>query len=180
MSPLPVLENLVIATPCKAPWSAMSGDDRVRFCHDCRLNVYNLSAMTRAEAEALVREKEGRLCVRFYRRKDGTVLTRDCPGPLFAARSPVDYLGRSLGALWALLLTFAVFTASRPRAFGEESALRRIEPFKTVLEWLNPAPRGVNPAPRWVVGEALPAVPPPVPPKPPVAPFGPPPQPDCE
>jgi hypothetical protein len=32
-----------------------------------------------AEAERLVVEKEGRLCVRFHRRADGTVLTRDCP-----------------------------------------------------------------------------------------------------
>jgi hypothetical protein len=77
---LPVLlENLRVAAPCKADWDEMSGDDRVRFCGGCEKNVYNLSAMTRADAEALVREREGRLCVRFYRRQDGTVLTADCP-----------------------------------------------------------------------------------------------------
>ena len=77
---LPVLlEELRIATPCRADWDDMQGDDRVRFCGRCQKNVYNLSAMRRDEAEALVREREGRLCVRFYRRHDGTVLTADCP-----------------------------------------------------------------------------------------------------
>ena len=42
-------------------------------------NVYNLSDMTEEEALKLVEEREGRLCVRFYQREDGTVLTSDCP-----------------------------------------------------------------------------------------------------
>jgi hypothetical protein len=57
----------------------MQGDDRVRFCGQCEKNVYNISALTHAEAEDLIREKEGKLCVRFYQRVDGTVLTADCP-----------------------------------------------------------------------------------------------------
>lgn len=68
-----------VASPCSASWDAMDGDDRARFCVHCTKNVYDLSAMSRAEAEALVRGKEGRLCVRFYRRADGTVLTDNCP-----------------------------------------------------------------------------------------------------
>src|SRR5262249_55448755 len=55
------------------------GDDRVRHCSECDLNVYNLSEMTRAEAERLILIREGRLCVRFYRRSDGTILTQNCP-----------------------------------------------------------------------------------------------------
>jgi hypothetical protein len=74
-----VLENLRIATPCQADWNEMKGDDTVRFCGRCEKNVYNLSAMTREAGEALVREKEGRMCVRLYQRSDGTVLTNDCP-----------------------------------------------------------------------------------------------------
>ncbi len=74
-----VLENLRIATPCQADWDEMGGDERVRFCGRCEKNVYNLSAMTRAEAEALVGNQEGRVCVRLYQRRDGTVLTADCP-----------------------------------------------------------------------------------------------------
>ena len=71
--------RLRVASPCPADWSAMQGDDRMRFCGQCEKNVYNISAMTHAEAEALIREKEGKLCVRFFQRTDGTVLTADCP-----------------------------------------------------------------------------------------------------
>lgn len=56
----------------------MEGDDRIRFCSDCKLNVYNLSGMTRVEAEELVATREGRLCVTFIRRFDGTIITKDC------------------------------------------------------------------------------------------------------
>src|SRR5262249_31628868 len=36
--------------------------------------------MTRDDAEALLRERlGGELCVRFYQRADGTILTQDCP-----------------------------------------------------------------------------------------------------
>lgn len=73
------LDDMQIASPCTASWDEMAGDDQVRYCGECRMNVYNLSGMSRQEAEELVKSHEGRLCVRFYRRKDGTILTRDCP-----------------------------------------------------------------------------------------------------
>ncbi len=57
----------------------MDGDHRVRFCRECNRNVYNLSVMTESEALGVIAEREGRLCVRFYERRDGTVLTSDCP-----------------------------------------------------------------------------------------------------
>jgi hypothetical protein len=57
----------------------MFGDERKRFCGDCKLNVYNLSGMTRYDADLLLRVSEGRLCVRYFQRPDGTILTQDCP-----------------------------------------------------------------------------------------------------
>jgi hypothetical protein len=83
------LENIKIASPCSADWNAMSGDERTRFCAECGKHVYNVSAMTRREASALVAKTEGRLCVRFYRRADGTVLTQDCPVGLRARAARV-------------------------------------------------------------------------------------------
>ena len=77
--PSSVLSNVQIASPCSASWDEMAGDDRARFCSHCKLHVYNLSSMSREEAESLVVAKEGRLCVRFYQRADGTVMTKDCP-----------------------------------------------------------------------------------------------------
>ncbi len=73
------LENIRIASPCSADWNEMIGNERQRFCGACKLNVYNLSGMSKREAENLILQSEGRLCVRFYRRADGTVLTKDCP-----------------------------------------------------------------------------------------------------
>ncbi len=73
------LNNIKIASPCSADWNEMMGDERRRFCGECKLNVYNLSGMSQREAENLLLNSEGRLCVRFYRRADGTILTKDCP-----------------------------------------------------------------------------------------------------
>lgn len=73
------LDNVRIASPCSQDWNGMLGDERKRFCGSCKLNVYNLSGMTKDEAENLLSNAEGRLCVRFYKRADGTVLTLDCP-----------------------------------------------------------------------------------------------------
>lgn len=73
------LHNIQIATPCTASWDKMQGDSRVRHCGDCNKNVFNLSAMPEAEAAALLAgNTKGELCVRFYRREDGTVMTSDC------------------------------------------------------------------------------------------------------
>jgi hypothetical protein len=85
----------------------MEGDDRVRFCRECNLNVYNLSGMTRREAESLVAGAEGRLCARFYRRADATVLTNDCPVGLRALRRRV-----SLAAGAVLTATLSLFTVA--------------------------------------------------------------------
>src|SRR3954447_6761233 len=68
-----------VASPCHARWDDMRGDHQARFCNQCQKNVYNLSALTAPEAAALIKSKEGNLCVRFYQRPDGTVLTEDCP-----------------------------------------------------------------------------------------------------
>jgi len=73
-----------IASPCSASWEAMKGNDWVRHCTECNLNVYNFSEMTWKEVERLIASHQGRLCARFYRRLDGTVLTQDCPKGLQA------------------------------------------------------------------------------------------------
>lgn len=102
------IENIRVASPCTASWNKMEGDDRVRFCGSCQKSVYNLSAMNRLEAEQLVAEKEGRLCVRYYQRHDGTVLTSDCPVGLLAVRRKIalrlSMVIALLFSLWGLLL----------------------------------------------------------------------------
>ena len=76
---LPLLDSVKIASPCTASWDEMIGDDRARFCAHCQKDVFNLSAMPREEAETFLRERTSEVCVRLYKRADGTVLTSDCP-----------------------------------------------------------------------------------------------------
>lgn len=84
------LDRLYVASPCSADWEAMPGNDQVRFCNQCQLNVYNISAMTRKQAETLITNTEGRLCTKLYRRADGTIITQDCPKGLQAVKRRVS------------------------------------------------------------------------------------------
>jgi hypothetical protein len=115
----------------------MAGDRRVRFCPYCRQNVYNLSAMTAAEATSLLRERERSPCVRFYRRRDGTVLTTDCPVGVrriagnawrwtatAAAAGPAFVLGL-LG--WAVAGTRATMGAPGPSSSRQGVTMGEIE-----------------------------------------------------
>ena len=100
-----------IATPCHARWEQMAGDAQVRHCAACKLNVYNLSELTADDARGLIRKTEGRLCVRFFVRPDGRLLTRDCPQGI-AAR-----LWRRIAGAAAALSALAVmlFADRAPR-----------------------------------------------------------------
>jgi hypothetical protein len=96
-----VLERVQIASPCLASWEAMKGDDRTRHCLQCERNVYDLSALSREEAEALL-AAQGEVCVRLYRRADGTVLTRDCRLGLEERTrecAPPDFGGALMGSV---------------------------------------------------------------------------------
>jgi hypothetical protein len=68
--------KLRVIAPCSESWNGMAGDDRERFCTRCTLTVHDLSAMTEADARALLAGPAERLCVRFGVRRDGTVVTR--------------------------------------------------------------------------------------------------------
>ncbi|HJZ78720.1 MAG TPA: hypothetical protein VKD91_00180 [Pyrinomonadaceae bacterium] len=103
------LDHVQVAAPCKADWNQMVGSELVRLCGQCELNVYNLSGMSRLEAESLIARTEGRLCVRFYRRRDGSIITRDCPVGLRAIQRRVSYLAQAiLAAGFAFLASIGV------------------------------------------------------------------------
>ena len=110
------LKNVRVASPCRADWEKMTGDDRVRHCEECKLNIYNLSAMTRREAEELIAGREGRLCVRFFRRTDGTILMRDCP---VGFRATVARVSRIAGAALSALMSVGFGAAQTEPIQGE-------------------------------------------------------------
>ncbi|HLN99435.1 MAG TPA: ankyrin repeat domain-containing protein [Pyrinomonadaceae bacterium] len=69
------LKNLTIPAPCSADWNSMIGNDQVRFCDHCSLDVHNISLMTRSQAERLIARANGRLCVRYHQNPTGTPAT---------------------------------------------------------------------------------------------------------
>jgi ankyrin repeat protein len=61
------LDSIKVASPCSQDWDEMSGSETVRFCEHCAFEVNNLSALKRKEAMRLVRQSDGRICVRYVR-----------------------------------------------------------------------------------------------------------------
>ena len=82
----PFLGVVSVASPCTQSWESMLGNERVRHCGQCDKNVYTLDTLTPEEVRQLVVRTEGKICWRFFVRKDGTVLTRDCPSGIRRAR----------------------------------------------------------------------------------------------
>jgi hypothetical protein len=132
---LRLLDRVDVASPCSVSWDGMAGNDRVRHCGQCRLHVYNLSEMTAEEAVAFVQGVEGRACVRFYRRADGTMITRDCPVGLRAVRMRAARAMARIAAGAAFLISGGLALAG---ARGPGARLRVVEPFATLCRWLSP------------------------------------------
>lgn len=114
-----------IASPCPADWEQMTGDDRVRHCAQCDLDVHNFSAMTEAEVDALVARasaSQSRLCARFYRRADGTILTQDCP---VGFRQRVQQVTRrAAGVLAAAMLPGLAWAQQKAQVPKADSTLK--------------------------------------------------------
>ncbi|MDX2118013.1 MAG: hypothetical protein SFY96_07520 [Planctomycetota bacterium] len=166
---LPLLDSLRIASPCPASWVQMVGDDITRHCAQCDLDVHNISAMSREDAEAFLqaRKNASRTCVRFFRRADGTILTQDCPvGLALWRRRAAAGVSRVAAAMLFVFTGGMMLSANRTPWLPER--LRAMEPFKTVSAWLNPiaAPAPPITSGSWIAGLAI--APPPAPnPQPP-------------
>jgi hypothetical protein len=120
-------QNIRIASPCSADWNRMAGDERVRYCPECKLDVYNFSEMSDAEIGSIVSHREGRLCARFYQRSDGTMLTRNCPVALRAVVRRVS--GFASAALAAMISVGPAFAKAPLTKNGP--ALFQIQPAQT-------------------------------------------------
>jgi hypothetical protein len=147
------VDRIEIPTPCSVPWDSMYGDERIRHCGSCRKNVYNVAALTRAQAMDLIVSREP-VCVRIYRRPDGTVVTNDCWSRLRAARRR---------GMWAFLVMLVIVGWAQLAAmFIGLAGLRRLvlSPMMggAKAERTLPAPRPVAPAPPFE--EAFPVPPP--------------------
>jgi hypothetical protein len=101
---LPRLQSVQIETPCREDWRKMRGDRVRRYCDCCQLHVHDLTAMMAAEAEELLRNSDGRVCIRLARDKRGRPITLDRFTP--GLRLPFG-LTRTLGqAVAAIVFLF--------------------------------------------------------------------------
>jgi hypothetical protein len=124
------LDDIQIPKPCSVGWEQMSGDDQIRFCNKCNKRVYNLSAMTRRQAEALIEALHGRLCARITRREDGiTVVASDpvsVPATLHHIRRASPIASAVVSAMMAVSPATAAQTASAAKQpaqlFSQEGA----------------------------------------------------------
>lgn len=69
--------RIIDARPCTESWQLMAGDARQRHCAHCAKAVHNFAAMSDREVEELLAEKNGRLCARIVRDRNGSMLTAD-------------------------------------------------------------------------------------------------------
>jgi hypothetical protein len=93
--------RLRVITPCPQASSGLSADLRQRHCASCSLTVHNLSAMTEKEARRLIAGSDGRLCVCYVARPDGTIVNRRGGG----------WIGRAVRALSTAVLAVAFWGA---------------------------------------------------------------------
>ncbi len=114
------LDKVSLAKPCSQNWDEMVGDERERFCGECCLNVYNLSSMTRDEAEEFLQVRnDGSVCLNYVCDDKGKVITDDCPRPLRALRNrfmPALKVASSFVAMFGLFISGAL--AQAPQRLG--------------------------------------------------------------
>lgn len=123
------VDGIQIASPCSMAWSQMEGDERVRFCSACRLHVYNLSAMDVEDAARLISDASTEVCVRLYRRRDGTVLTQDCPvGRRVAVQRKRATFWGTLAASAGAILTARLQMPIHPPSVRAETKTIQVSP----------------------------------------------------
>ena len=102
----------LVPVPCPEDWDRLSPEERGHFCATCQTKVWDISSMTKAEADTLVREQAGDLCVSYRERADGSVIYK--PEPVV----PAQRLLRRLPAAAGLSLMLAACTPTS----GEKDA----------------------------------------------------------
>jgi hypothetical protein len=132
------LPQLRVASPCPASWDQMDGEGAVRFCHQCKKHVYDLTVLTREEIADIVVRTEGRFCGRLYQRPDGRALAADCP--VGARRAARRLLRTATRAAAVLCLAFGGYGYVQARSLVSDDSpgvMLRNPALSTFLRWVN-------------------------------------------
>ena len=131
------LNNVTINSPCTADWNSMIGNDQVRFCEHCSLEVHNLSRMTRNQAERLVARSNGRLCVRYHHDPAGRPVTLPVGQKLHRISRRVSRI--AAGAFTATLSVTSAVAQNSPSFQSGNSNI----------------PSATQPNARWALGSSI-------------------------
>jgi hypothetical protein len=134
------LNMVKVASPCSASWDDMSGSDQARFCRQCAEYVYNLSDMTQDEIAALIKEKEGKVCVRYFVRRDGTIMTADCPVGV-RERRWVTMLRFAAAGIATIIISLLALAATPVRRGPERAGNGIFRPLQKIIDQLSPPVR---------------------------------------
>jgi hypothetical protein len=115
-----IVQSHVTKTPCSMAWNDMDGDERVRFCGACKLNVHNISSMSEGEAAKFLANRKGRTCVYYYRGPDGVIVTDNCPKVLRQVRNRI--------AAYAAGMLIVLSMALAQDAYAQELAGPPVDP----------------------------------------------------
>lgn len=142
-----ILDRVCIAMPCSVDWDDMKGDDKVRLCGGCNKNVYNLSSMSKKEAEDLLASPE-LPCIQISRADNGKILTDQKPRLISwlcthgkRAMSALVSVIATIAPQWAAAAdekTKELYTRGKPAAISP-----RVDPSNTQLKRTPPPMPGV-------------------------------------
>jgi hypothetical protein len=115
----------------------MIGNDQVRFCEHCTLDVHNLSLLTRNQAQRLVTRSKGRLCIRYHHDSTGRPIMLPVAQKLYRIGRRVSRI-----AAGAFTATLSVTSAVAQNSANSQSG-----------NWI-PA-NATQPQARWTVGSSI-------------------------
>ncbi|MBA3858430.1 MAG: hypothetical protein C0507_16105 [Cyanobacteria bacterium PR.3.49] len=104
-------------TGCPFVWTDNPDNpkERVKYCTECSLQVYNFAGFDMTEAQLLIFKRENRSNAPLYKREDGKFMTADCP---IASKKKKDNQmligGAALVVVLLLIMVVASFLSPQP------------------------------------------------------------------
>lgn len=78
-TPPKLLDHCAVAAPCSGACATSDGNPRVSLCQRCGLFLYDVENLSPGAAHTLTVRTEGQTSGRLFKRRDGKVMTRNCP-----------------------------------------------------------------------------------------------------
>jgi hypothetical protein len=123
-----ILDGICIAMPCSVGWDEMKGDNKVRLCGGCNKNVYNISEMSKKEAEEVL-SAPTLPCIQIARTSDGAIVTNEGTIGAKECATGIEEKSNVIHGFWsygksavsAILSLIATFTPQLASAADEKT-----------------------------------------------------------